>query len=271
MQVANLNYRAPLSMDQLRKSVPSAFATKASSKMSERYTFVPTSTVIESLTKMGLVVVEASQRRSQEAGYARHLIRFAHRNDLTPTKARKVGEVIPEVVWSNSHNGRCRPKLFFGMFRLVCANGLIVADKMFAGGAWRHLGDIATIMHGVEETLGHTKEVMGRVVSMQRTLLTDAQRNAFANQALALRYADEEGKVVAPITAELLLAPRRPEDQSKTLWHTFNVVQENLMRGGLEGKSANGRVVHTREVHDVRKVLSFNTELWSLAAERIAA
>jgi len=265
--------RQAMGMDELKKRVPSLFATKASAKMGERYTFVPSISVVEALHGMGLVVVDASQRKSQEKDSARHLIRFAREADLVSVKGktRKVGEVIPEVVWSNSHNGRCAAKLFFGLFRLVCANGLIVADKMFAGVNRRHMGDLSGIMDEVAAQLGHTKEVFSRIGDMQKTKLSDTARTQFALKALELRYADDTGKVVAPITAQDLLVPRRIDDQGTDLWHTFNVVQENLMRGGLEGKSAAGRLVRTREVHDVRKVLSFNADLWSLAAERIAA
>lgn len=271
-RAVNVTSRVAMSMDDLKKRVPSVFATKASQKMGDRYTFISTATVVGALSKMGLVPVEASQRKSQEATTARHLVRFARVADVGLAKARKVGEVTPEVVVANSHNGRSRLKIYFGMFRLACANGLIVADKTYAGLARRHTGDLAGIIEEVEEVLSHTKDVMLNVTSMQKTILSNAQRTAFANDALKLRYANPEtGKLIgAPVTSADLLVPRRDLDEGVDLWHTFNVVQENLMRGGLEGKSANGRLVRTREVQDVRKVLTFNTELWSLAAARIA-
>lgn len=267
-----INARKPLRLEELKKQAPSVYAVKPSSKMGERYTFIPSSTVVEGLHKMGLVPVHASQRRSHDATSARHLIRFARVADLqAQPSARKVGDVTPEVVFSNSHNGRCRAQLFLGLFRLVCSNGLVVSDKTFVHMARRHTGSLVDIMHEVEEVLGQTKKVMAHITNMQRTTLAPTARLAFAAKALELRYADEDGKVNAPITAEALLVPRRPADEGNDLWRTFNVVQENMLRGGVAGRSANGRVVHTREVQDVRKVLTYNTDLWDLAAERIAA
>jgi hypothetical protein len=271
LSAANIKTRRALTPAELKAKVPSVYATKASPKMGERYTFIPSSTVVEALAKMDLVPVDAQQRKSQESTSARHLIRFARNADLKKLEGRKVGEVLPEIVFSNSHNGRCRAAIMFGMFRLVCANGLIVADRTFAGMATRHAGELEAIMAKVEETLGHSGKVLSLVDDMQRVKLSDTQRTTFAAAALALRYVDEDGKVVAPITAPDLLKARRPQDEGNDLWRTFNVVQENMMRGGLEGKSALGRVVHTRELHDVRKVVSFNAALWQLAAERVAA
>lgn len=270
LTATNLTRRTILTTEDLRKRAPSAFATKASNKMSDRYAFIPSTVAIDALRKMDLLPVEASQRRAQAVDSARHLIRFARKEDLV-AKAVK-DEVYPEVVLSNSHNGRCAWKLYLGLFRCICANGMIVADQMFAGMVRRHIGEVKEIMAEAEEVLGRMKQITPRISAMRKTALTESARHDFAAAALALRYTDpDSGKILAPIMPKDLLAVRRPQDNGMDLWHTFNVVQENLMRGGLEGKSAGGRVVHTREVKDVRKVLTFNTDLWTLAVERIAA
>jgi hypothetical protein len=269
MNQAPVMLRQPLTETELKKRVPSIFATKASSKMGERYTFIPSTVVIEGLDKMGLVPVQASQRRGQEASTARHLLRFARLADLKKQSSmRKVGDVMPEVVFANSHNGRCRALLWLGLFRLVCGNGLVISDKTLVHMGRRHSGSIIDIMAEVEVVLEQIPLIIANVTSMMNKVLTQAQRTSFATQALALRYADEEGKVLSPITAPDLLVPRREIDKGNDLWRTFNVVQENMMRGGLDGKSANGRIVHTREVQDVRKVVTYNTALWDMAMAR---
>lgn len=267
--VVGMQARTAWSMEQLKKVVPSVFATKASMKMGDRYTFIPSLMAVEALAKMGLVPVAGSQRKSQDAATARHMVRFARLADIG--KKRSKGDRYVEVVMSNSHNGRSAFKFYFGIFELICGNGLIVATNEFAGMVRRHTGSIADIMQEAEIVLSRTNEVTGCVDKMLKRVLSKPERMKFANDALALRYADPDtGKVVAPITADSLLVPRRTEDEGDNLWKTFNVVQENLLRGGLDGKSAHGRAVRTREVNDVRKVLTFNTSLWSLAAERVA-
>jgi Domain of unknown function (DUF932) len=254
--------RSILSPSQL-KAVPSIFAKRASPKMGENYTFIPTDSVIKALDKIGMAPVYAAQRKSKSAAYARHLLRFASKSDLT---ARKVGEVTPEIVVGNSHNGRSALSVHFGLFRMVCANGLVVADSQLSALRCRHMGDIEEVMQRVTMLLSHTGEVVGRVEAMRCTMLTKSSSLQFATAALAMRYADDAGKVSSPITATDLLVPRRKEDTKMDLWSVFNVVQENMLRGGLIGKSTQGRRVQTRAVVDVRKNVMYNAGLWSLAA-----
>lgn len=269
--------RPPLSIDELRRRVPAVFAEAAAPTMGERYTFIPSYVAVEQLGKMGLVPVDGSQRsaRSANQSHARHLVRFARKEDLLGKGLRKVGDVIPEIVLSNSHNGRARYNLFAGFFRLACANGLIVSEGGTFGFSARHIGDAASILEQVEEILGRFPKLLARVSAMRATVLTDPQRLRFAQAALEMRYTEEHrGKKPvfhAPFTAEAILLPRRPDDERPDLWTTFNVIQENLIRGGVEGKSSNGRRTVTRDMRDVRKLLTYNTGLWDLAAERIAA
>ncbi len=61
--------------------------------------------------------------------------------------------------------------------------------------------------------------------------------------------------------------PRRFEDIGPSLWHTFQRVQENAMRGGLPGRSAQGRRFETRPVGSIDRSVSLNRALWILAEE----
>jgi hypothetical protein len=69
------------------------------------------------------------------------------------------------------------------------------------------------------------------------------------------------------------LLPRRHDDQASDLWTTFNVVQENVIRGGLTavGRDANGRRrrTTTRAVNGIDQDVRLNKGLWVLA-ERMA-
>ena len=71
------------------------------------------------------------------------------------------------------------------------------------------------------------------------TVATIGEAEVFARSALVLKY-DEPGKTL-PITESQILRPRRFDDNHVDLWSTFNRVQENLVKGGLSGRSANGR------------------------------
>ena len=70
-----------------------------------------------------------------------------------------------------------------------------------------------------------------------------------------------------PVTARQILLPRRPDDGQGDLWTKFNVVQENLMRGGQRGRASSGKRVTTRPVQSIDKNVQLNKALWILADE----
>jgi hypothetical protein len=80
-----------------------------------------------------------------------------------------------------------------------------------------------------------------------------------------LRFADADGEVTTPIAPAQLLAPRRREDTANDLWTTFNVVQENVIKGGLHGvgRDANNRRrrVTTRAVNGIDQDVKLNKAL----------
>jgi hypothetical protein len=87
---------------------------------------------------------------------------------------------------------------------------------------------------------------------------------AFATAALPLR---ESSLDIEP--RQLLLA-RRIEDQAapngdRSVWGTFNVVQENLIRGGIRGRMTNGGRRRTAAITNPGQDVKLNRALWTLA------
>lgn len=131
-----------LTLDQVRNYAPSAFAVSAHESRSSRYTYIPTSEVIAGLMREGFQPFKATQSRSRIEGkteFTKHMIRFRHVDSIT---ALKVGDSIPEVVLVNSHDGTSAYKLTAGLFRLVCSNGLMVADSTVGMLSIMHKGNI---------------------------------------------------------------------------------------------------------------------------------
>jgi hypothetical protein len=103
---------------------------------------------------------------------------------------------------------------------------------------------------------------------MKALELQTEEQQAFATAALTLRYGERtEGEPPVPITAGQLNEPRRIEDAGFSLWTTFQRVQENALRGGLLGRTAQGRRMHTREVASIDRGVGLNRALWVLAEE----
>ena len=69
------------------------------------------------------------------------------------------------------------------------------------------------------------------------------------------------------MTAGQLIEARRPEDLGPSLWNTFQRLQQNIIRGGQSGRSAQGRRLQTRPVGSIDRGVSLNRALWMLAEE----
>ena len=69
---------------------------------------------------------------------------------------------------------------------------------------------------------------------------------------------------------EKLLFSSRPKDAGKDLWTVFNVIQENLIRGGIEVES-NGKVRRSSEIKCIHKKTTINQKLWELANKVMVA
>ena len=72
-----------------------------------------------------------------------------------------------------------------------------------------------------------------------------------------------------PYAAERVLEARRSGDAGDSLWQVYNVVQENLVRGGITYQSARGRQMRTRRIQAIREDVRINTALWQAAAARL--
>ncbi len=91
-----------------------------------------------------------------------------------------------------------------------------------------------------------------------------AEQQAYAKAILEFRYEPSVTKP-APITEDQLLQPRRLADQGSDLWTTFNRVQENVMRGGLDARTRTNRRTSTRAVQGINQGVKLNRAMWVLA------
>ena len=57
------------------------------------------------------------------------------------------------------------------------------------------------------------------------------------------------------------------KDGSRDIWKTANVIQENMIRGGVRGINANNRTMRTRAVKSVQGDININKALWKLTEE----
>jgi hypothetical protein len=264
-----LRSEVPLSEDQMREAAPSIFAEGKHTSRSERYTYIPTIDVLRGLHREGFepfMVAQGHSRIEGKTEYTKHMIRMRHHRNIG-AQARAKPEAN-EIILINSHDGASSYQLLSGLFRFVCCNGLVIGDVAHDIRI-PHKGNIqGEVIEGAFRVLDDFAAVEQSTEAMKAIELKPEEERAFARAALALRYGDRtDGQPPAPISAEQLIQVRRPEDQGNALWMCFQRIQEHLTRGGLPGRTAQGRRMRTREVASIDRNVALNRALWVLAEE----
>jgi hypothetical protein len=259
----------PIEMGAIAQYCPSVLAEDKHSSRSERYTYVSTMDVIEALGGEGFrpfSIMQGGSKDEEKRGFTKHLIRFRH-------AAQPVvkGDSQYEVVMLGSHDGTTSTQLFGGFFRALCKNGTL----WFNGEATKikvpHIGNIIPqVIEGAYTVVKQAPLALEQLDTFRAIQLSSDEQRAFADAASVLRF-DEE----SPIDSGQLLVARRDADSASDLHTVFNVVQENVIRGGLgysrreERKDGTSRIVHreTRPVRSVDGDVRLNRALWTLAEE----
>src|SRR5947209_7983853 len=245
---AGIQSREPLTLDRIREVAPSVFAGDKHVSRSGRYTYIPTSQIVEHLMNHDYGVFAVNQggsRDEEKRGFTKHLVR------LRPlSQPLQVGGTHNEIVLVNSHDGTSAYRLMAGVFRLVCSNGMIVAESMIEDVRIPHTGDILSeVAAGVDRLREQLPVIGDRIRAMQAIDLTPDERGVFARAALTARYGAEP-----PVPTDAVLTVRRPEDREPTLSNTLNVLQEALVRGGQRYVRETERGVQRRTTSPVRSV-----------------
>ncbi|SFR52695.1 DUF932 domain-containing protein [Thiomicrospira sp. ALE5] len=252
-----------LTPEKLHQLAPAAFATQPDNQVSKRYGFVPTIDVVDALKHEGWYPVRALQtnvRDEAKRAVTKHMIRF--RQD--PDRQLVVGDCLAELVLTNSHDRTAAYQLDLGLFRLACSNGMVTQTGDLGGIKVKHGKHIVdSILDGSLNLLEQVPHINQAVDHYRATLISKAEARLYATAALTLRYGND-WRYSSPVSPDDLLTVRRTEDHESSLWKVFNRVQENLFKGGLAGRSSNGRNVRTRPIQSVSEDVKLNRALWQL-------
>jgi len=258
--------------EQMIQNAPSIFATEPHSEVSDRYGFVSTINVIDALRKEGWMPVDVSQKNVRDKSkreLTKHLIRFRRLADDI-----QIGDSFVELILTNSHDRSSAFVLHAGLFRMACANGIVIADSTFNKLSVRHGKNVVSdIIDGAYDVIDDVPMIANEVETMQNVELSGAERALFAKTAYNYINGDQgenlltsEGNIV-----NQMLRPKRHADQGHDLWTTFNVVQENVIRGGIRTTKRNdkGRLRRStsRAVKAIDKNIKLNKALWEMAEQ----
>jgi len=252
------------------------FAEAPHVSRTERFIHIPTHEIVERMESAGFVPVRASARsvrNPDKQGFQKHVIRF-RRHDQTDL--RVLGENVPEIALLNAHDGTSPAILWPAVFRLVCLNGMVVADSDLGKISIAHRGNNVAdkIIEGSYTVIERADRAIEAIGSWSQIQLTASQSLDLADRALSLKYIPKEGEKradICPIEPVALLRPRRYADTGNDLWKVFNRVQENLIKGGQSGyirSAERGMLIRsTRAVRSAEKDITLNAALWGLAKE----
>jgi len=244
----------------------------------KKYKHISTSALMQQFTSNGfeLVGVSANKVRSDEKrGYQKH-VSILTREDLKVDEQNQL-----QLLLTNAHDGSSSLRFNIGIYRFVCANGMVVGDTLFDYRV-KHIGGtfIEKVQQGIEETLRVMPMVAERIKAMQQKQLTGEQINELCNYVAQLRLGHLDN--VVNIDKATIGSVRRKEDLSDDLYTVFNRCQESLIRGGTKyqyrttkwnGMSGVSTIKNgtTRAVRSVKMNLELNKKLWDAADRLLAA
>ncbi|HGV4075176.1 TPA: DUF932 domain-containing protein [Enterobacter kobei] len=254
----SIRQERPLTNDELVKVVPSVFSEEKHNSRSDRYTYIPTITLLDKLREEGFQPFFACQSRVRDEdkrGHTKHMVRLRR-------EGANKGTEVPEIILLNSHDGSSSYQMIPGMFRFVCTNGLVCGTS-FGEIRVPHKGDIVgRVIEGAYEVLGIFDKITEGVDVMKSITLTREEQRLFGQAALTYRYEDENK---SPVSIEQIIHPRRYEDKKDDIWTTYQRVQENLIKGGLPGRTEKGKRTTTRPVKAIDGDVKLNKALWLIA------
>jgi hypothetical protein len=271
-QTARFDTGRALTEDELFKIAPSVFATTAHDSRSARFSPIPTIEVVRGLAKEGFGVVGAKQSLTRvpgKADFTKHLLRI---RKMDSDASYAVGDTVAEMLLKNANDGTSVYDLFAGLFRIACLNSMVANIGSIDSVKIRHTGKdvVGKVIEGTYSVVENAKLALAAPTQWSQIKLAKEESLALAESARMIRFGDADGNIDSPITAEQMLTARRTEDRQRdNLWTNFNVLQENVIRGGLSGirVDANNhrRRMSTRGVNGIDQDVKLNRALWTLA------
>jgi hypothetical protein len=252
---------------EIRQLASSIFTTQGAPGTSDKYAHISTEKIIDDMQVLGWGVVDAKQVKARKGeGYQKHLVVFRN-NDIQIT-AEDGDNVFPQILLTNSHDGKNAFTFTAGLFRMVCENGLVVSSREFENMKIRHYGysfeELQDTIKAMVEKLPLTVESLNKFRQVE---LSQEQALDFAKRALEVRLGELDN---IQIDFQDLLTPTRSEDRGNDLWSVYNVIQEKVIHGmfnykyGVKSRKA-------RKIKNFKQDLVINERLYDLALEYVPA
>ena len=274
----NVNNTA-LTNERIQQLAPAVFSDTKAHGLSDRYASLNTAQLLPVLADFGYFPMQAAQKKSRkgEAQHSSHMLSFAktyHTEDI-------IGDVRPEIILYNSHDGSSSVRLFAGCFRFICSNGIVAGD-----GFQSRMYHNAKAINGFEDMLASTVNslplLMERIEKLRSTKLMYSDAVEMARKGVQTRWKmfDETiedipfGSYATEKTVRDALTVQRNEDDYMDAFTVFNRIQEAVVRGNAFVRSLSkantkhgdtGIMRKARPISSVSEGIRVNSELWAIA------
>jgi len=289
----DLSKSKKLSKRDLNEIAPSIFKTVPSPEVTDKYTHIPTEKVIDDMELLGWDVIDAKEvkaRTKGTVGFQKHLVVFRNndvvineleagvvRDKTSPTGLRRsdgtfakndsTNDVYPQILLTNSHDGKNAFTFTAGLFRMICENGLVIADKELDNIKMRHMGytfeDLQVLISDIVKKLPLTVDAMNK---MKEVELANEQVVQLAKDLLNIRVEGTDNTPSENSEFEVITTQRK-EDEGNGLWEVFNVVQENIINGNFHYRTKSGKDRQARIIKNFKQDMDMNKKMFSKALE----
>ena len=278
--------------DELREIAPSIFSTTPSPDVSKKYSHIPTDKLIDDMELLGWKVIDAKEvnaRTPKTSGYQKHLVVFRNpdivinqmpnnivqsstsptgyrRTDGTFAKKNPIDTVFPQILLTNSHDGKNAFTFTAGLFRMVCENGLVISTNEFEKVAIRHMGyDFEELQKQINEMVERLPLTVESMNNMIDTKMNQKSILKFAKDMLAVRFPEDELRRIT-IDMDEFITPVRPEDKGDDLWSVFNTIQEKIIEGDFE-YTVGTKHRKARQIKNFKQDMDLNSKMFDVALE----
>ena len=260
-----------MNKEVMSEIAPSIFTMTPSKEVTDKYTHIPTEKVIDDMELLGWGVVDVKQvkaRTEKTQGVQKHLVIF--RNNDVVINGEDGDTVFPQILMTNSHDGKNCFQFTAGLFRMICENGLVIADTEFEDIKMRHMGytfeDLQGLIKDMVEKLPLTVDSMNKMKAVE---LEEEQMFNLAKDLLDIRIKGTENTYPNEAIEEVLNVQRK-KDEGNMLWEVFNRIQENIIEGNFEYITKGGKKRQARIIKNFKQDMDVNKKMFSKALELVA-
>lgn len=248
--------------------IKSAYETNVKhQERSSRYVHVTTKEIGDIFESQGFGLVKYAQSKTKnelDQSHARHLVKFRYQNEDL-----KIGDTKPEIIVQNDGLGTRSLRINFGLYRLVCANGLVIGSSFFKIKLNHDKNILTNLNDAIPKLLNQKDSLVDQYNQFVKSTPSSRQVYELANEAFKIQTANTSLDLQG-IDLNQYLDKRRWADTDENGWTVFNRVQENMFRRKIYAQVKNEKnelefKALKRVNENSQRALEMNQELWNAA------